>query len=154
MSKSVIPYLRSEPLWYHVSLGSYHIGASSGQCWRCSMNTKNACCLSKHSSLNICTPRSFQAIDSLPLLLLALSSVHLSHISSSLFSLLPVPKPVFLRSLPRGEGALRLTGSVTDSSHSTLLSHSASLLILFPYFSHKHKGARAHICYDIHRLPK
>lgn len=30
------------------------------------MNTKNACSLSKHSSLNICTPRSFQAIDSPP----------------------------------------------------------------------------------------
>lgn len=30
------------------------------------MNTKNACCLSKHSRLNICTPRSVQAIDSPP----------------------------------------------------------------------------------------
>lgn len=87
MSKSVIPYLRSEPLWYHVSLGSYHIGASSGQCWRCSMNTKNACCLSRHSGLNICTPRSFQAIDSPPPSSSSLSLQSISPTSHHLFSL-------------------------------------------------------------------
>lgn len=70
-------------------------------------------------------------------------SLHLSSVSSSLFPLLPVCKPVFLWSvfLPCGEAAPGLTGSATDSSHSTLL----QLFHAFPPLFHTNTKAHTHM---------